>query len=105
MGILDGIVEWIAEQVMYGLDLINTSVLGALGCDMSVFLRYFPAAETMYEVFVALAIGLILLGWGVVQVGLSFQSHDPSQRSQGFLTLAGGLVVTFAKEILDLITA
>lgn len=50
------------------------------------------------------AIGLILLGWGVVQVGLSFQSHDPSQRSQGFLTLAGGLVITFAKEILDLIT-
>ena len=63
MGILDGIVEWIAEQVMYGLDLINTSVLGALGCDMSVFLRYFPAAETMYEIFVALAIGLILLIW------------------------------------------
>ena len=51
------------------------------------------------------AVGMILLGWGVVQVGLSFQSHDPSQRSQGFLTLAGGLVVTFAKEILDLITA
>lgn len=51
------------------------------------------------------AIGLILLGWGVVQVGLSFQSPDPSQRSQGFLTLAGGLVVTFAKEILDLITS
>ena len=63
MGILDGIVEWIAEQVMHGLDLINTSVLGALGCDMSVFLRYFPAAETMYEIFVALAIGLILLIW------------------------------------------
>lgn len=51
------------------------------------------------------AVGLILLGWGIVQVGLSLQSYDPSQRSQGFLTLAGGLVVTFAKEILDLITA
>lgn len=50
------------------------------------------------------AVGLILLGWGVVQVGLSFQSHDPSQRSQGFLTLAGGIVITFAKEILNLIT-
>lgn len=49
------------------------------------------------------AIGMILLGWGIVQVGLSFQSHDPSQRSQGFLTLAGGLVITFAKEILDMI--
>ena len=50
------------------------------------------------------AVGMILLGWGIVQVGLSFQSHDPSQRSQGFLTLAGGLVVTFAQEILELIT-
>ena len=49
------------------------------------------------------AVGLILLGWGIVQVGMSFQSHDPSQRSNGFLTLAGGLVITFAKEILNLI--
>lgn len=50
------------------------------------------------------AIGLILLGWGIVQVGLSIQSHDPSQRSNGFLTLAGGLVIAFTKEILNLIT-
>ena len=50
------------------------------------------------------AIGIILLGWGIVQVGLSLQSHDPSQRSNGFLTLAGGIIITFAKEILDLIT-
>ena len=49
------------------------------------------------------AVGLILLGWGIVQIGLSFQSHDPSQRSQGFLTLAGGIIITFAKEILNLI--
>lgn len=50
------------------------------------------------------AVGLILLGWGIVQVGLSLQSHDPSQRSNGFLTLAGGIVITFAREILNLIT-
>ena len=49
------------------------------------------------------AVGIILLGWGIVQVGLSLQSHDPSQRSNGFLTLAGGIIITFAKEILDLI--
>ena len=49
------------------------------------------------------AVGLIILGWGVVQVGMSFQSHDPSQRSNGFLTLAGGVIITFAKEILGLI--
>ncbi|MDR0349971.1 MAG: hypothetical protein LBH64_00260 [Coriobacteriales bacterium] len=50
------------------------------------------------------AIGLILLGFGVVQVGLSLKSHDPSQRANGFLTLAGGVIITFAKEILGLIT-
>ena len=50
------------------------------------------------------AVGLILLGWGIVQVGISLQSHDPSQRSNGFLTLAGGVIITFAKEILTLIT-
>ena len=50
------------------------------------------------------AVGLILLGWGIVQIGLCFQAHDPSQRSNGFLTLAGGVVITFAKEILNLIT-
>lgn len=51
------------------------------------------------------AIGLILLEFGVVQVGLSLKSHDPSQRANGFLTLAGGVIITFAKEILDLIMA
>lgn len=49
------------------------------------------------------AVGLILLGFGIVQVGLSLKSHDPSQRANGFLTVAGGIVITFAKEILDLI--
>lgn len=50
------------------------------------------------------AIGMIILGFGIVQVGLSLKSHDPSQRANGFLTLAGGIVITFAKEILTLIT-
>lgn len=49
------------------------------------------------------AVGVIILGWGVVQVGMSVQSHDASQRSQGFLCLLGGLLIAFAKEILALI--
>ncbi len=48
------------------------------------------------------AIGIILLGFGIVQVGMSLKSHDPSQRANGFLTLAGGIIIAFAKEILDL---
>lgn len=51
------------------------------------------------------AIGIIILGWGVVQVGMSVQSHDASQRTQGFLCLFGGLLITFAKDILTLIGA
>ena len=50
------------------------------------------------------AIGMILLGFGIVQIGLSLKSHDPSQRANGFMTLAGGVIIMFAKEILDLIT-
>jgi uncharacterized membrane protein YidH (DUF202 family) len=50
------------------------------------------------------AIGLILLGFGIVQIGLSLKSHDPAQRANGFLTLAGGVIITFSKEILTLIT-
>ena len=38
------------------------------------------------------AVGVIILGWGIVQVGMSVQSHDASQRSQGFLCLLGGLL-------------
>lgn len=106
MGILDGIVSWIAEQVMHGLDLISTSVLGALGCNMGTFLRYFPAAETMYKIFVALAIGLILLNW-VWQLfknyGLSagIEAEDPvklSLRSVLFI-----LLVYFSDQIVDMI--
>ena len=50
------------------------------------------------------AVGLILLGFGILQVGLSLKSHDPSQRANGILTVAGGIVITFTKEILTLIT-
>lgn len=50
------------------------------------------------------AIGVILLGFGILQLGLSLKSHDPSQRANGMLTVAGGLVIAFTKEILNLIT-
>ena len=106
MGILDGIVEWIATQIMNGLDLITTSVLGALGCDMSTFLRYFPAAETMYSVFVATAIGLVLLNW-VWQLFKNFgliagvEAEDPiklSIRSVLFI-----LLIYYCDQITDLV--
>lgn len=106
MGILDGIVEWIAEQVMNILDLITTSVLGALGCSMDTFLRYFPAAETMYQVFLALGIGLILLNW-VWQLfknyfmGAGIEAEDPIKLSiRSFLFI---FLTFYAKDIVDLL--
>jgi len=51
------------------------------------------------------AVGIIILGWGIVQLGMSVQSHDASQRSQGILCVFGGLIIAFAKEILTTIGA
>lgn len=106
MGILDGIVEWLSEQIMNGLDLINTSVLGALGCDMTSFLRYFPAAKTMYDVFVALAIGLILLLWvwnlfKNFGLGMGTEAEDPIKLTVRAVLFI--ILVWYAGDIVDLV--
>lgn len=49
-------------------------------------------------------IGVIILIFGIVQVGMSLKSHDPSQRASGIMTVAGGVVIAFAPEIVSLIT-
>ena len=75
---------------------------------------YFAAALTMVACMVLsvpafaadedpLAIGVMVLGWGIVQLGMSVQSHDASQRTQGILCVFGGLIIAFAKEILSAI--
>ena len=106
MGVLDGIVEWIAEQVMNGLNLINSSVLGAMGCDMTVFLRYFPAAQTMYSIFVALAVGLILLIWvwnlfKNYGLGLGLEAEDPIKLT--FRSVLFILLALYADDIVDIV--
>lgn len=106
MGILDGIVSWISEQVMNILDMISSSVLGALGCNMDTFIRYFPAAETMYHIFIALAIGLILLNmvWQLFRnfgLAMGTEAEDPVKlviRSVFFIMLA-----MFSNEILEIV--
>ena len=75
---------------------------------MTVFLRYFPAAETMYRIFVALSIGMILLNW-VWQLfknfglGAGIEAEDPvklSIRSVIFILLA-----YFSDDIVDIVLA
>lgn len=50
------------------------------------------------------AVGLILLGYGILQVGLSLQSHDPSRAPTVSSPSRAALLITFTKEILTLIT-
>lgn len=49
-------------------------------------------------------IGIIMIGFGLAQFGISFKSHDSSQRANSFLGIFGGIIMTFSKEIIDLIT-
>ena len=85
------------------------SVALVLGCSVTAFAANDPiaAVNNLSDFIFGLirAVGLILLGWGIVQVGMSIQSHDASQRTQGFLCLFGGLMIAFAKEILTAIGA
>jgi hypothetical protein len=46
-------------------------------------------------------IGSIILTFSVIQIGMSFKSHDPSQRANGIMSFGGGLIITFSKEILN----
>lgn len=49
-------------------------------------------------------IGYIILGFGIIQFGMSIKSHDPSQRANAIMTVAGGIIIRYSKEILDFIT-
>ena len=95
------------ERLIYAASILAVSAVLVLSVAVPVFAANDPigVVNNLSDFIFGLirAVGLILLGWGIVQVGLSFQSHDPSQRSNGFLTLAGGVIITFAKEILNLI--
>ena len=89
------------------LFILYTALVLTANLTMPVFAANDPVAvvNNFSEFMFGLirAIGMILLGFGIVQVGLSLKSHDPSQRATGFMTVAGGIIITFAKEILNII--
>ncbi len=76
----------------------NNTVFGATNEPLQVINNL---KDFMFQIISA--IGVILLLWGIVQVGMAIKSHDPSQRANGFMTLAGGIIIAFAKQILELI--
>lgn len=47
------------------------------------------------------AVGMIMALFGVVQFGLSFQSHDPSQKAQGIMCFLGGVIIAIAPSLVN----
>ena len=91
-----------------GIVLVSMLILLFFGITNNVFAADDPLAVinnlSNFIFGITRAIGMILLFYGVVQLGMSLKGHDPSQRAQGLWTIAGGVIITFAKEILNLIT-
>ena len=100
--------EKIIKKIYKIYTIASLVFLGSFGFCMTVFATNDPLAVvnnlSSFIFSLIRAIGLILLGFGILQIGLSLKAHDPSQRANGFLTVAGGIVITFTKEILDMIT-
>lgn len=48
-------------------------------------------------------IGTGIMIFGGVRFGMSFQSNDPSQRSQGVMAMAAGVIVFFVPEIIKVL--
>ena len=94
---------------IYQWDSVSNKFLAADGYNTYSVQRQGDGSYTVINalsdfVFSAIkAIGAILLGFGIVQIGLTLKSHDAGQRAQGFMTFFGGVVIYFAKDILDMI--
>lgn len=90
------------------LDMCTISILGALGCNMDTFLRYFPAAEALYGVFLAIGIGLMLLNmvWQIFKnfgMGIGIEAEDPIKLVlKTFLFM---LLAFYARDITDIALA
>lgn len=106
--VLEGLTE---DEYMYATQVAVWASLGQLGVEGTAFTAGRntvpqPSGD-LQQMRVFRAVQLILFAaqsWTrVYQTGMSIQSHDASQRTQGFLCLFGGLLIAFAKELLALI--
>lgn len=91
------------------LDMATVSILSALGCDMSTFTHLFPAAKTMYSIFIAIGLGILLLNfvWQLFKnfgLGMGIEAEDPLKLTMRtilfmLLVLYSGQIVEIALDI------
>ena len=80
--------------------LCSTTALAAEG-DNGAIAAMTNLVDFMYGI--TRIIGIIMALFGIVQFGLSFSNHDPSQRVTGSMFILGGVIILFAREIIGLI--
>ena len=100
----------IYKFLKYGFRIYNLCLI-AIGITFLLMPTVFATDDTISVInnlsdfifSITRVIGMIIVGYAVVQIGLAFPSHDASQRVNGFLFLAGGVIIMFAKEIVNMI--
>lgn len=87
--------------------IILISLIGILITPLNVFAASDPltAINNLSDMLfnIAKVVGGIMILYSMFQVGTSLSSHDPSQRLNGVLTFVGGILIFFAKEIINAI--
>lgn len=86
--------------MLYGLGIFTLLTTDVYAADDPIAVIN-NLSDFMYK-FVK-GVGALISGYGIVQIGLSFTSHDASQRANGFLYFAGGVLIMCAKTILTMI--
>lgn len=98
------------------LNINNTKILYKLYLICTLFFTIIPVvyadddpiniinnlSDLIFQIITA--IGGIILVMGVFQFGMSWKSHDPSQRTNGLLGILGGIIIVSSKFILNYIT-
>lgn len=98
-----------AVMVLMGCNLIPAQAANAEGLTVRPLTTGVTEVDAMLtnlnELITGLVkvIGGILCIYGILQVGMSFSGHDPSQRIQGLMCIAGAIIIFFSPEILTAI--
>lgn len=93
-------VVWIATLVMTGV-LFLPQMAFAANEDFDPIQGMSRLTELVLMLITG--VGIFFLAFGVINLALSFQSHDESQKSRGIMGIVGGLIAVGLRVLLEFI--
>lgn len=93
------------RTIMKAMIIMLTIAIFATGTMTVAFADAKDGIKEVYSLVLDIAqiAGALLALFGLIQLGVSIgQTHDASQRMTGILLIAGGAIIFFAKDILNL---